>query len=139
MSEVIISNSAEKGMQHEIVAGRHKWIADAGEDIGGKETGPNPHDLLLAALGTCTSMTLKIFSARRGWKLEEVRVKLNEESVDNPELPGKKLTRINREIELKGDLTDEQRETLKAIADKCPIHKLLVESKEIVTRLAPLN
>ncbi len=139
MTQVLVSNSAEKGMQHEISSGSHKWIADANKDIGGDESGPDPHQLLLASLGACTSMTLKVFAQRRGWKLDEVRIKLNEETVDDPSSPGKKMSKITREIEVKGDLSQEQMTTLKTIADKCPIHKILTESKQILTQLEPMN
>lgn len=139
MTQVLVSSTADKGMQHEIKAGAHQWISDAGQEIGGNETGPNPHELMLAALGSCTSMTLKVFSQRRGWKLDEVRVKLEEETVDDPNNPGKKMSRITRDIEVKGELSKEQLDTLKSIADKCPIHKLLVESKQILTQLESLN
>lgn len=139
MSQVLVSSNASKGMQHDISAGSHKFVSDAGTDIGGNETGPNPHELLLAALGTCTSMTLKVFSQRRGWQLDEVIVKLTEESVDDPKNPGKKMSKISRGIEVKGDLNEEQLSTLKSIADKCPIHKILTESKQIVTNLESLN
>lgn len=139
MSQVRVSSSAQKGMQHDINAGKHQFISDAGADIGGQESGPNPHELLLAALGSCTSMTLKVFSQRRGWPLDEVIVKLNEETVEDPNNPGKKMAKISREIEVKGDLTQEQLDTLKSIADKCPIHKILTESKQIVTSMGSLN
>ena len=135
MTQVLVSSSAQKGMQHEISAGTHKWIADAGKDIGGNETGPNPHELMLASLGACTSMTLKVFASRRGWKLDEVTVKLNEETVEDPNTPGKKMSKITRDISVTGELTQEQLDTLKSIADKCPIHKLLTESKQILTNL----
>ncbi len=138
MSQVLISSSG-KGMQHEISAGAHKWIADAGKEIGGNESGPNPHEMMLAALGTCTSMTLKVFSDKRGWKLDEVKVSLNEEIVEDPNSPGKKMFKITRDIQVKGELSQEQIDTLKSIADKCPIHKLLVESKQILTNLESLN
>lgn len=135
MTQVLVSNSADQGMKHEINAGSHKMISDAGKDIGGDESGPNPHELLLASLGTCTSMTLKVFAQRRGWKLDEVHVKLDEETVEDPNNPGKKMAKITRDIQVRGDLTKEQLDTLKSIADKCPIHKILTESKQIVTSL----
>lgn len=135
MTQVLVSSSADKGMKHEINAGTHKWISDAGKDIGGEESGPNPHELLLASLGACTSMTLKVFSQRRGWKLDEVHVKLEEETVEDPNNPGRKMSKITRDIQVRGDLTKEQLDTLKSIADKCPIHKLLTESKQILTSL----
>lgn len=139
MAQVLVSSKSEKGMQHEISAGAHKFVADTGADLGGKESGPNPHELLLASLGACTSMTLKVFSQRRGWQLDEVLVTLNEESIEDPNTPGKKISKITRDIEVKGDLTQEQMDTLKSIADKCPIHKILTESKQIITKLEPLN
>lgn len=139
MTQVLVSSTAEKGMRHEINAGQHNWIADAGKEIGGEESGPNPHEMMLAALGSCTSMTLKLFAQRRGWKLDEVRVKLNEETIDDPNNAGKKISKITREIEVKGELNKEQLDTLKSIADKCPIHKLLTESKQIITQLESLN
>lgn len=139
MSQVLVSSNAAKGMQHDVKAGNHNFLSDAGTDIGGNETGPNPHELLLAALGACTSMTLKVFSSRRGWNLDEVTVKLSEESVEDPKAPGKKISKISRDIEVKGDLNEEQLATLKSIADKCPIHKILVDSKQIVTNLESLN
>jgi uncharacterized OsmC-like protein len=139
MSQVLVSSTAAKGMQHDISAGNHKFVSDAGTDIGGNESGPNPHELLLAALGSCTSMTLKVFAQRRGWQLDEVIVKLTEESIDDPKNPGKKMAKISRGIEVKGALNEEQLSTLKSIADKCPIHKILTESKQIVTNLESLN
>ncbi len=139
MTEVMVSSKADKGLQHEIKAGSHEWISDAGKEVGGQETGPNPHELMLAALGSCTSMTMKLFAQRRGWKIDEVTIKLNEDSIEDPNNPGKKIAKITRDIQVKGDLNEEQLSTLKNIADKCPIHKLLVESKQILTNLESLN
>lgn len=136
MTQVVVSSRPGAGLQHEVKAGQHLLIADAGKDVGGTETGPNPHELLLASLGACTSMTLQLFSQKRGWPLEHVNVSLNEETIDDPENPGKKISKITREIEVKGDLTAEQVDSLRKIADKCPIHKLLTDStRQIVTNL----
>lgn len=125
-----------QGLQHEIKTAHHTLLADAGKDIGGTETGPDPHELMLAALGACTSMTLQLFAKRREWKLTSVNVKLREERVDDPQNPGKQMFKITRAVHLEGDLTEEQLETLKSIADKCPIHKLLTEAKQIETSVA---
>jgi len=135
MTQVLVSSTAEKGMQHDISAGAHKFISDANPEAGGTDGGPNPHELMLAALGACTSMTLRVFAKRRGWNIDTVNVKLNEESIEDPNNAGKKMSKITRDIEVKGDLTQEQMDTLKSIADKCPIHKLLTESKQIITSL----
>lgn len=139
MTQVLVLSTAEKGMQQEIRAGEHKLIADAGKEIGGNETGPNPHELLLAALGSCTSMTLNVFAQRRGWKLDAVKVTLNEETIDDPNNAGKKMSKITRDIEVKGELSQEQLDSLKSIADKCPIHKILTDAKQILTQLESLN
>lgn len=139
MSQVIVTSQPGKGLQQEIKAGKHSLRADAGTDIGGNDSGPNPHELMLSALGACTSMTLQLFAQRRGWELESVTVELNEETVENPELPGKKMPKITRKVAVTGNLNAEQLESLKQIADKCPIHKLLTESKQIVTSLEALN
>ncbi|MBY0551344.1 MAG: OsmC family protein [Candidatus Obscuribacterales bacterium] len=138
MSQVVVS-SRSGGLQHEVQTGKHSFIADAGKDVGGAETGPDPHELLLASLGACTSMTLQLFAKRREWKLDHVNVVLTEETIEDPSNPGKKMSRINRDIEVKGDLNAEQVDTLKKIADKCPIHKLLTESKQIVTNLCDVG
>lgn len=138
MSQVVVS-SRSGGLQHEVQTGKHSFIADAGKHVGGAETGPDPHELLLASLGACTSMTLQLFAKKREWKLEQVNVRLTEETIEDPATPGKKMSRINRDIEVKGDLNAEQVDTLKKIADKCPIHKLLTESKQIVTNLSDVG
>lgn len=139
MSRVVVISQPGKGLQHEIKAGKHVLRADAGADVGGNDSAPNPHELMLSALGACTSMTLQLFAQRRGWELESVTVELIDETIDNPDAPGKKIPRITREIAVTGNLNAEQLESLKQIADKCPIHKLLAESKQIVTNLEALN
>jgi putative redox protein len=125
-----------QGLQHEIKTAHHTLLADAGKDIGGTETGPDPHELMLAALGACTSMTLQLFAKKRDWKLTSVNVKLREDRVDDPANPGKQISKITRDVHVEGDLTLEQLDTLKGIADKCPIHKLLTGAKQIETSLA---
>lgn len=132
MRKVVVA-ATQDGLKHQIQAGNHSFISDAPKDVGGTETGPDPHELLLASLGACTSMTLKLFAGKRGWDLKNVEVVLEENQVDDAE--GKKKTVISREIKVVGGLDQEQLDTLKTIADKCPIHKLLVGHKEIATQL----
>jgi len=139
MTLVLVSSIAENGMQHEVIAGEHKFISDVDQELGGNATGPDPHQLLLAALGSCTSMTLKLFAQRRDWKLEAVKITLNEESIDDPGNPGRKMSKITRDIEVKGEFTKEQLDALRSIADKCPIHKLLTGAKQILTNLESIN
>lgn len=135
MSQVVVT-SRPGGLQHEVQTAKHTLIADAGKHVGGEEVGPDPHELLLASLGACTSMTLQLFAKKREWKLEHVSVRLAEETVEDPATPGKKMSKITRDITIKGQLDGEKLDTLKKIADKCPIHKLLSESSQIVTNLA---
>jgi putative redox protein len=131
MSKVKVTSTG-KGLRQEIQAGSHKITADAPKSVGGDESGLDPHELLMASLGACTAMTLKIFASKRDWKLDHVAVELDEEQVEEG---GKKVTRLTRNIAVEGDLTQEQLDTLKQIADKCPIHKILVGEKIIETQL----
>lgn len=136
MAEVQIKSTAATGTphKHEIKAGQYTLTADAPKEFGGS-TGMEPHELMLSALGACTSITIQMYAERKGWPVKNISIKLNEETVEDTENPGKKISKITREIDLEGDLTQEQIDGLKAIADKCPIHKLLVGPKQIVTNV----
>jgi putative redox protein len=101
--------------------GKHTWLADEPESLGGGDRGPTPVSLLLSSLGACTSVTLKMYAQRKGWPLEEVHVTLNIES-------GEEGSTIDRKITLQGELSDEQRERLLQIANACPVHKILTRS-----------
>jgi len=111
-----------------VEAGALKIIADEPLDMGGTDLGLAPHELLLAALGACTSMTLKMYADRKGWPLQAASVKLTAEK-------GAEY-RIKREVTLTGDLTAEQRQSLLAIANRCPVHKTLTNPITIESSLA---
>jgi putative redox protein len=111
----------------------HRFIVDEPRSYGGDDTGPTPYDLLNAALGTCTAMTMKMYADRKGWPLEGVTVEVMHErnhasTCDHAEAmqEGKQLQALNRKIELHGAaLDDEQRARIIEIADKCPVHRTL--------------
>lgn len=134
MAEVVVK-SQDNHYKQEITVGNHTFLADAPISAGGGETGPDPHELLLGALGSCTAITLQMFAKRREWDLKEVSVKLLEEKIDDPSNPGKQMSKITRDINVKGNLTVEQVDALKVTADKCMIHKLLTGNKEIVSHV----
>jgi len=135
---VLVRGSAA-GFAQEIQAGKHRLHADEPAAAGGADTGPSPYDLLLAALGACTSMTLGAFARRKAWPLEDITVRLRHSKVhaadcSDCETRDGMLDRIERDIHLAGPLTNEQREKLMEIAGKCPIHRTLASKIEIKTR-----
>jgi uncharacterized OsmC-like protein len=139
VTEVIVRGAAT-GFAQEILAGRHRFTSD--EPVPeGTDTGPTPYDLLLAALGSCTSMTMSLYARRKKWPLESVTVRLRHSRVhatDCAECETKDghIDRIDREIEVTGDLSEEQRRRLVEIAEKCPVHRTLKSEINIRTRIA---
>jgi putative redox protein len=123
----------------EVQAGSNRIPADEPVAAGGTGTGASPYDLLLAALGTCTSMTISLYARRRKWTLGAVTVylrhsKIHAQDCADCETREGKLDRIEREIALDGELTAEQRAQLLAIADRCPVHRTLTSEISIVSR-----
>jgi putative redox protein len=137
--EVVVRGSVA-GFTQEITAGPHRFFSDEPKDQGGENAGPSPYELLAAALGACTSMTLGIYARRKQWPLASVIVRLRHSKIhaaDCADCDTKEemLDRIHRDIELIGDLTEEQREKLLQIADRCPVHRTLTQGMQIVSRL----
>jgi len=137
--EVVVRGNAA-GYTQEITAGGHRLYSDEPKEQGGEDSGPSPYQLLVAALGACTSITLTMYARRKQWPLAGVTIRLRHAKVhaaDCAECETKDtiLDRIERDIELTGDLTAEQRSRLLAIADRCPVHRTLEQTARIVTQL----
>lgn len=137
-TSVVVHGSADEFVQ-EIHAGLHRFHADEPASAGGTDVGPSPYDLLLAALGACTSMTVGMYARRKAWPLEEITVHLRHSKIhatDCAECESKEgmLDRIERDIHFGGPLTDEQRFKLLEIANKCPVHRTLKSEIDIETR-----
>jgi putative redox protein len=138
--EWVVVRGPASGFAQQISVGPHQLRGDEPLDAGGTDTGPTPYDLLLAALGTCTSMTISMFARRRKWPLQDVTVRLRHsriyaEDCADCESKNVRIDRIEREIGLKGDLSDDQRKALLAIAEKCPVHRTLTSEIRIDSRL----
>jgi uncharacterized OsmC-like protein/alpha-beta hydrolase superfamily lysophospholipase len=118
----------------------HHLVADEPASVGGNNLGPTPYDLLMASLGACTVMTLKMYAERKKWPLKEVTVYLNHDKVhredsEHPEKPASKMSRFTRLLHIEGELSEEQKERMLEIANKCPVHRTLHEEIKVETRL----
>jgi putative redox protein len=140
MSDDVVVRGDARGFAQEITLGRHRLTADEPAGVGGGDTGPDPYGLLLASLGSCTSMTIALYARRKQWPLEAVTVRLRHSKIhaaDCAECETRegRIDRIEREVELAGALSDEQRGRLLEIADRCPVHRTLSSEVDIRTRL----
>ncbi len=131
MARVTVTVRSEDGLRQEIVSGQHRLVADEPREAGGADAGPDPYALLLAALGACTSMTLRLYARRKGWPLEQVTVELEHAKVhaeDCADCEGEaaRVDRIWRRVRLHGPLDAVQVARLAEIARRCPVHKTLV-------------
>jgi len=128
MGEVTVKHI--RNLQQQVITEGHSFISDEPIKLKGDGLGPNPYDLLLAGLGSCTSMTISLYARHKGIPLESVEVKLNykriyDQDCQDCEADQKFLHKITKQIKLTGDLTDEQRARLLEISSKCPVHKTL--------------
>jgi len=138
-ANVVVSETRRGRFEQEISIGRHRLLADEPVSVGGLDSGPAPYDLLLAGLGACTSMTLRLYAERKSLPLDRVTVRLSHSKVhaadcESCETKEGILDRIERVVTLEGELDDDQRARLLEIADKCPVHRTLTSEIEIRTR-----
>lgn len=137
----VVVRGAASGFAQEILVGRHRLAADEPAGAGGTDTGPTPYDLLLAALGACTSMTAALYARRKAWPLESVTVRLRHsrihaEDCANCETKDVMLDRIDLSVEFAGPLTEEQRSRMLEIVERCPVRRTLESEIEIRSRVA---
>jgi len=135
-----VVESGEGKFTEHLLDGRHRLIADEPVAAGGQDRGPGPYDLLLMALGACTTMTLRLYADRKRWPLERVSVRLRHAKIyaqdcADCETKQGKLDRIERVIGLEGVLDPAQRQRLLEIADMCPVHRTLTSEIKIETSL----
>jgi putative redox protein len=141
-SNAVIVHGSASGFAQDITIRGHRFRSDEPIEAGGTGTGPSPYDLLLSALGSCTSMTLALYAKNKQWPLEEVTVRLEHSRIHAADCADCEtregyLDKIERQIVLTGPLTDTQRTRLLEIANKCPIHRTLTSEIKIESRLGP--
>jgi len=128
--EVVVEETGEGNFQVEVLAGGARFLADEPVEVGGLGSGPTPYDLLCAALGACTAMTVRMYARRKEWPLRRVRVCVGHARTKGEDQPDGFL----REVALEGDLTDEQRSRLIEIAERCPVHASLKQGARVSTQ-----
>ena len=138
---VVVGETGFGKFQQAVVASGHRIYVDEPVDAGGLGTGTGPYDLVLAGLGACTAMTVRLYAERKGWPLEHVEVRLAHDrnhvlDCENCEAEDSRVGRIRRELSFRGALSAEQRDRLVEIAEKCPVHRTLAAGVRIVTTLA---
>jgi len=125
--EVIVEKIADRYTQ-KITTGKHTFFSDEPEELNGQDKGPAPFELLLSALGSCTSITLSMYAERKNIKLDVIHVRLN--YIPPNDIDGSS-SRITRKIHLEGDFTEEQHDRMLEIANRCPVHRTLRSNVDI--------
>ena len=143
MKKIVHIHLSEKDVfKSTLTAGQHNFVADEPTSVpGGEDAGPDPYDLLLMSLGACTVMTVKMYARRKKWPLEDLFLELrhykshveDSESIENP---SSRIDLIEKELIIKGDLSQEQRDRLLEISSRCPVHRTLMSDIQIDSTLA---
>jgi putative redox protein len=139
-NEVTVKDAGKGKFTVDITVADHHLVSDEAKDVGGDDTGPAPHELLLAGLGACTVMTVKVYAARKQWPLEGISVRLTRRKIKAADCPDCRTTEgeveeMTREITLTGPLDADARAKLLDIANKCPVHRTLTGEIKIRTAL----
>jgi uncharacterized OsmC-like protein/pimeloyl-ACP methyl ester carboxylesterase len=139
--KVVVRETRTGKFQQTVTSGPHQWLADEPAAAGGADTGPGPYDLLLSALGACTSMTMRMYADRKSLPVERITVtlkhnKIHAEDCAECETREGLIDQIDRVIAIEGALDADQRRRLMEIADKCPVHRTLTSEVRILTRAA---
>jgi putative redox protein len=131
----------DRKLRTTVTTREHQFFVDEPVEAGGENAGPTPYDLLLASLGACTAMTLRLYAGRKGWNLTGVRASVShdrqhiKDCIDcTGDEPGPYLDRLTIEVSVEGDLDEAQRERLLEIAARCPVHRTLTQSPRIEVR-----
>lgn len=119
---VVVTENGMGRYQQEVIVGQHRLIADEPENVGGEDKGPDPFEYVMAGLGACTSMTIRMYAERKKLALTGIHVELNHQKID---IDGIKRDQIKRSITLQGVLSTEEQQRLLEIANMCPVHRAL--------------
>jgi uncharacterized OsmC-like protein len=138
---VIVQETRHGKFQQQISIGPHRLLADEPAAVGGEDSGPGPYDLVLAGLGACTSMTMRLYAERKSLPLDRITVTLTHSRIHaqdcaDCETKAGVLDQIDRVITMEGNLDADARQQLMEIANKCPVHRTLTSEIHIVTRAA---
>ena len=138
---VVVRETRNSKFQQIITMGPHEMVADEPIAVGGQDSGPGPYDFVLAGLGACTSMTMRMYADRKSLPVERITVTLQHKKIhaqDCAECEAREgmLDQIDRVISIEGALDADQRKRLMEIADKCPVHRTLTSEIRIVTKAA---
>lgn len=140
MSRMIRVTGKPLGLRQVVSIGPHQLLADEAREAGSNDEGPDPYEYLLASLGTCINMTLRMYANHKGWPLKQIETTLSHSKsyandCEHCEQPAAMLDRIESRIALFGELSDEQRKRLLEIANRCPVHRTLTSKIEIHSAL----